>query len=131
MAEEAERVVNSPLAAPDAPRVPSDIARDLCGTVDVLRAELDVVVRNLHLMRELADADLDDYEDKAKDRRRNLVNKVLELPGLVKATNDLTAAINRLMESEPGKKEQQKSSAKQIGSTGRFATPAAPGQTAH
>jgi hypothetical protein len=51
---------------------------------------------------------------------------VLELPGLVKASNDLTAALSRLTEADPGKKEQQKQTAKQVGSAGRFATPAAP-----
>lgn len=108
------------------PRTAAEIAREFCGTVDVLRAEIDTVVRNLHLIRDIAEADIDSQDDKAADARRRLLSKVLDLPGLVKASNDLTAALSRLTEADPGKKEQQKQNAKSAG-TGRFATPSAPG----
>lgn len=111
----------------DSPRTAQEIAREFCGTVDVLRAEIDTVVRNLHLIRDLAECDLDSGEDdKATEARRRMIAKVLELPGLVKASNDLTAALSRLTEADPGKKEQQKQNAKSA-ATGRFETPSAPG----
>jgi hypothetical protein len=44
---------------------------------------------------------------------------------LVKAANDLTAALARLADNGPGKKEEAKEKAKAAG-TGRFATPEAP-----
>ena len=107
------------------PRAATDIAREFCGTIDVLRAEIDTVVRNLHLLRDIAEADLDDAEEKAAIARRRLIDKVLELPGLVKAANDLAAALSRLADNGPGKKEEAKDRAKAVG-TGRFATPQAP-----
>jgi hypothetical protein len=113
-------------------RTAGEIARDFCGTMDVLRSELDAVVRNLHLIREIVDANLDDSGDKAATARRKLVDKVLELPGLVKASNDLAAALARLADNGPGKKEEAADRAKAAG-TGRFATPEAPkvGATTH
>jgi ribosomal protein L31E len=108
------------------PRTATEIAREFCGTIDVLRAEIDTVVRNLHLIRDIAECDGGSDDDKAAEARRKLLSKVLDLPGLVKASNDLTAALSRLTEADPGKKEQQKQNAKSAG-TGRFATPSAPG----
>jgi predicted transcriptional regulator len=128
--EQAAEPVEEPLAP--ASRTAGEIARDFCGTMDVLRAELDTVVRNLHLVREIVDANLDDASDKAAVARRKLVDKVLELPGLVKASNDLAAALARLADNGPGKKEEAADRAKAAG-TGRFATPEAPklGATTH
>lgn len=117
---------HTPEAQRGEPRTATEIAREFCGTVDVLRAEIDTVVRNLHLIRDIAEADVDSSGDKAAEARRKLLDKVLDLPGLVKASNDLTAALSRLTEADPGKKEQQKQNAKSAG-TGRFATPSAPG----
>jgi predicted DNA-binding protein YlxM (UPF0122 family) len=109
--------------------LPSEIARKTCGTLDALRAHLDTVVQNLHLVREMADAETAGDESPARAR---LVDKVLSLPGLVKAANDLTSAIARLADMGPGKKEEAKERAIAAG-TGRFATPAAPklGATTH
>jgi transposase-like protein len=117
--------INDPKEASAPSRAASEIARDFCGTMDVLRAEIDTAVRNLHLVREIVDANLDDPGEKASTARRRLVAKVLELPGLVKASNDLTAALSRLADVGPGKKEEAKDRAKAAG-TGRFATPQAP-----
>lgn len=102
--------------------LPSEIARETCGTLNALRAHLDTVVQNLHLIRELADAETAGDESPARAR---LVEKVLSLPGLIKAANDLTSAVARLADVGPGKKEEAKDRAKAAG-TGRFATPQAP-----
>lgn len=102
--------------------MPADIARNACVTIDALRAHLQTVVQNLHLIRELADAETDGDENPARAR---LVEKVLSLPGLIKAANDLTAAIARLADNGPGKKELAQEAAKDT-AKGRFATPAAP-----
>jgi hypothetical protein len=102
--------------------LPSEIARETCGTLSALRVHLDTVVQNLHLIRELAEAETDGDENPARAR---LVEKVLSLPGLIKAANDLTSAVARLADVGPGKKEEAKDRAKAAGA-GRFATPQAP-----
>jgi hypothetical protein len=101
---------------------PSEIARESCGTINALRANLDIVVRNLHLIRELADAETASDKNPARAR---LVEKVLSLPGLIKAANDLTSAIARLADLGPGKKANALDLAKTADS-GLFATPPAP-----
>jgi hypothetical protein len=105
--------------------LPSEIARETCGTLNALRAHLDTAVQNLHLIRELADAETAGDENPARAR---LVEKVLSLPGLIKAANDLTSAIARLADLGPGKKEGAMDLAK-AADTGLFATPAAPKRT--
>lgn len=100
-----------------------DLAKRFCGTLEVLQAEVDTVVRNLHLLREIAEAATAGDETPARGR---LVEKVLSLPGLVKAANDLTAALSRLADAGPGKKEEAKDRARSAGAGGRFATPKAP-----
>jgi hypothetical protein len=127
LTDRAETVANETLF-PSA----TDLAKRFCGTVEVLQAELDTVVRNLRLLQEISEADIDRDDEKAATARRRLINKVLELPGLVKAANDLTAALARLADNGPGKKEEAIDRAKAAG-TGRFATPEAPkaGATTH
>jgi hypothetical protein len=115
---------DSPLAAHEIPH-PSEIARETCGTINALRANLDLVVRNLHLIRELADAETSGDENPARAR---LVAVVLSLPGLIKAANDLTSAIARLADLGPGKRATAMDMAK-AADTGLFATPAAPKRT--
>jgi hypothetical protein len=113
--------------APGAPsRAAAEIARDFCGTVDVLRAELDVVIRNLRLIQEISEADIDQDGEKVKEARRRLIAKVLDLPALVKSANDLAAALSRLNDAGPGKKEQRQNNAEQAASGGRFAAPPPP-----
>jgi hypothetical protein len=102
--------------------LPADISRNACITIDALRVHLQTVVQNLHLIRELAEAETDGDENPARAR---LVEKVLSLPGLIKAANDLTAAIARLADNSPGKKELAQEVAKDT-AKGRFATPAPP-----
>jgi hypothetical protein len=102
--------------------VPAEIARNACITIDALRAQLQVVVQNLNLIRELVDAETAGDENSARAR---LVDKVLSLPGLIKAGSDLTAAIARLADNSPGKKELAQEAAKDT-ARGRFATPAPP-----
>jgi hypothetical protein len=102
--------------------LPADISRNACITIDALRVHLQTVVENLHLIRELAEAETDGDENPARAR---LVAKVLSLPGLIKAANDLTAAIARLADNSPGKKELAHEVAKDT-AKGRFATPAPP-----
>jgi hypothetical protein len=116
LAERAETAANEVFPAA------VDLAKRFCGTIEVLQAEVDTVIRHLHLIRELADAETDGDENPARAR---LVEKVLSLPGLVKAANELTAALSRLADAGPGKKEDAKDRAKAAG-TGRFATPQAP-----
>ncbi|MEZ0060894.1 hypothetical protein ABIF26_006437 [Bradyrhizobium elkanii] len=122
--EVAERVVaqlDAVTSTGEAP-LPSEIARRTCTTLDALRAHLDTVVQNLHLIRDLAEAETSGDGSPARGR---LIEKVLSLPGLVKAANDLTSAVARLADAGPGKKEEAKDRAKAAG-TGRFATPQAP-----
>jgi len=102
--------------------LPSEMSRETCGTLDALRAHLDTVVQNLHLIRELAEAETAGDENPARAR---LVEKVLSLPGLIKAANDLTSAIARLADLGPGKKAGAMDLAKAADS-GLFATPSAP-----
>jgi hypothetical protein len=104
---------------------PTEIARATCGILSDLRANLDTAVKNLCLLRELADAETAGDENPARAR---LVEKVLSLPGLIKAANDLTSAIARLADLGPGKKEGAMDLAK-AADTGLFATPAAPKRT--
>jgi hypothetical protein len=104
---------------------PTAIARETCGTLNALRANLDTVVQNIHLIRELADAETSGDENPARAR---LVEKVLALPGLIKAANDLTSAIARLADLGPGKKANALDLAKTADS-GLFATPPAPNRT--
>jgi hypothetical protein len=105
---------------------PTEIARATCGILNALRANLDTVVGNLHLVRELADAETDGDENPARAR---LVEKVLALPGLIKAANDLTSAIARLADlGQPGKRAGAMDLAKAADS-GLFATPPAPNRT--
>ena len=104
---------------------PAEIARETCGTLDALRAHLDTAVRNLHLVREIADAETGGDESPARAR---LVEKVLSLPGLIKAANDLTSAIARLADIGPGKKATAMDLAKTADS-GLFAVPPAPNRT--
>ena len=101
---------------------PTEIARETCGTLNALRSNLDTVVQNLRLIRQLADAETAGDENPARAR---LVEKVLSLPGLIKAANDLTSAIARLADLGPGKKAGAMDLAK-AADTGLFATPAAP-----
>lgn len=118
-----------PAAPPPVPTVnrsAAEIAKDFCSTIDVLRADLDTVIRNLNLIREIAESDLDGSGDKAIAARKRLLAKVLELPTLVKSANDLAAALSRLKDVGPGKKEQRQSDAEQSASSGRFAAPAPP-----
>jgi hypothetical protein len=107
-------------------RAAADIAREFCGTVDILRAELDTAVRNLRLIQEIAEADIDDDGDKASEARRRLLAKVLDLPSLVKSANDLAAALSRLKDVGPGKKEKRQNDADQSASSDRYAVPAPP-----
>ena len=104
---------------------PTEIARETCGTLDALRANLAAVVQDLRLARELADAETAGDDNPARAR---LVDKVLSLPGLIKAANDLTSAIARLADIGPGKKATAMDLAKSADS-GLFATPAAPKRT--
>jgi hypothetical protein len=104
---------------------PTEIARETCGTLNALRANLDLVVRELSLVRELADAETAGDENPARAR---LVEKVLSLPVLIKAANDLTSAIARLADLGPGKKANALDLAKSADS-GLFATPPAPNRT--
>ena len=101
---------------------PTEIARTTCGTLNTLRANLDLVVRELGLVRELADAETAGDHNPARAR---LVEKVLSLPSLIKAANDLTSAIARLADLGPGKKATALDLAKSADS-GLFATPPAP-----
>src|ERR1019366_2614324 len=80
--------------SPDDPTMPhpTEIARQTCGTLDALRANLAAVVQDLRLARELADAETAGDDSPARAR---LVDKVLSLPSLIKAANDLTSAIAR------------------------------------
>jgi hypothetical protein len=105
--------------------LPAEMSRETCGTLNALRAHLDTVVQNLYLIRELADAETAGDENPARAR---LVEKVLSLPGLIKAANDLTSAIARLADIGPGKKEGAMDLAK-AADAGLFATPAAPKRT--
>jgi hypothetical protein len=102
---------------------PSEIAVATCGILNTLRANLDTVVQNLNLLRELADA-----ETVGDPARARLVEKVLALPALIKAANDLTSAIARLADLGPGKKANALDLAKAADS-GLFATPPAPNRT--
>ena len=86
------------------------------------RARLAVVVQNLDLIRELANAETAGDKNPARAR---LVDSVLSLPGLIKAANDLTSAIARLADLGPGKKAGAMDKAKAADS-GVFATPSAP-----
>jgi hypothetical protein len=104
---------------------PSEIAVATCGILNALRANLDTVVQNLSLVREIADAETALDESPARAR---LVEKVLNLPGLIKAANDLTSAIARLADLGPGKRATAMDLAKAADS-GLFATPAAPKRT--
>lgn len=113
-------------AAPAVSRSPKEIASDLCGTIDVLRAELDTVIRSLRLIQEIAESDVDQDGDKAIQARRRLIAKVLDLPTLVKSANDLAAALSRLKDVGPGKKEERQAKAEASASSGRFAAPAPP-----
>ena len=101
---------------------PTEIARATCGTLNTLRVNLDLVVRELSLVRELADAETAGDDNPARAR---LVDKVLSLPGLIKAANDLTSAIARLADLGPGKKASALDLAK-TADNGLFATPPAP-----
>ena len=104
---------------------PTEIARETCGVLSDLRANLAAVVRNLDLVRDLAAAETAGDEGPARAR---LVANVLSLPGLIKAANDLTSAIARLADLGPGKKAGAMDLAKAADS-GLFATPAAPKRT--
>jgi hypothetical protein len=104
---------------------PTEIARETCGTLNALRAHLAAVVHDLRLVREIADAETAGDDNPARAR---LVEKVLSLPGLIKAANDLTSAIARLADIGPGKKATAMDLAKSADS-GLFATPAAPKRT--
>lgn len=113
--------VLAPLAEGNIP-LPADIARNACVVVDALRVHLQTVVMNLNLVQELADAAAGGDKGQARSR---LVDKILSLPGLMKAANDLTAAIAKLADNAPGKRETAQEVAKDT-AKGRFATPAAP-----
>lgn len=102
---------------------PSEIARATCGILSDLRANLNLVVQNLRLIRQLADAETAD--DPARAR---LVAGVLSLPSLIKSANDLTCAIARLADLGPGKRETAMDLA-QAADSGLFATPPAPKRT--
>jgi hypothetical protein len=104
---------------------PTAIARETCGVLSDLRANLAAVVRNLDLIRDLAAAETAGDESPARAR---LVANVLSLPGLIKAANDLTSAIARLADLGPGKKANALDLAKTADS-GLFATPPAPNRT--
>jgi hypothetical protein len=54
--------------------LPADISRNACITIEALRVHLQTVVQNLHLIRELAEAETDGDENPARAR---LVAKVL------------------------------------------------------
>jgi hypothetical protein len=110
---------------PTATLAETEIARETCGTLDALRSNLAAVVQDLRLARELADAETAGDDNPARAR---LVDKVLSLPGLIKAANDLTSAIARLADIGPGKKATAMDLAKSADS-GLFATPAAPKRT--
>ena len=101
---------------------PTEIARETCGTLNALRAHLAAVVHDLRLVREIADAETAGDDNPARAR---LVEKVLSLPGLIKAASDLTLAVARLADLGPGKKAGAMDLAKAADS-GLFATPAAP-----
>jgi hypothetical protein len=104
---------------------PSEIAVATCGTLDALRSNLDLVVQNLRLVRQLADAETAGDDNPARAR---LVAGVLSLPSLIKSANDLTSAIARLADLGPGKRATAMDLAKAADS-GLFATPAAPKRT--
>lgn len=127
-ASAADQVRTADVAEPVAGRSATEIAKDFCGTVDVLRAELDTVIRNLRLIQEISEADIDGDSEKVKDARRRLLAKVLDLPALVKSANDLAAALSRLKDVGPGKKEQRLNDAEKSASAGRFAVPPPPTQ---
>ena len=116
----------SSLSADVSARSAVDIAKDFCGTIDMLRAELDTATRNLRLLQEIAEADVDQDGEKAAAARRRLIAKILDLPALVKAANDLAAALSRLKDVGPGKKDQRQSDAERSASSGRFAAPPPP-----
>ena len=101
---------------------PAAIARETCGVLSDLRGVLAAVVRNLDMVRDLADAETAGDKNAARAR---LVANVLSLPGLIKAANDLTSAIARLADIGPGKKATAADKAK-AADTGLFATPTAP-----
>jgi hypothetical protein len=103
---------------------PTEIAVATCGILNALRANLDLVVQNLDLVRALADA-----ETSKNPARARLVEKVLALPALIKAANDLTSAIARLADLGPGKKANALDLAKSSAESGLFATPPAPNRT--
>jgi hypothetical protein len=104
---------------------PTALAREACGILSDLRANLAAVVKDLGLIREIADAETAGDENPA---RAKLVDKVLSLPGLIKAANDLTSAIARLADIGPGKKATAMDLAKTADS-GLFAVPPAPNRT--
>jgi hypothetical protein len=104
---------------------PAEIAVATCGILNALRANLDTVVQNLHLVRELADAETSGGKNPARAR---LVEKILSLPALIKSANDLTSSIARLADLGPGKKAGAMDLAKAADS-GLFATPPAPNRT--
>jgi hypothetical protein len=104
---------------------PSEIAVATCGILSDLRANLAAVVKDLGLVREIADAETAGDENPARAR---LVEKVLALPSLIKSANDLTSAIARLADLGPGKRANALDLAKAADS-GLFATPAAPNKT--
>jgi hypothetical protein len=117
---------HSTTAAPEIPHPmphPAEIAVATCGILNALRANLAAVVQDLSLVRELADA-----ETSKNPARARLVEKVLSLPALIKAANDLTSAIARLADLGPGKKAGAMDLAKAADS-GLFATPPAPNRT--
>jgi hypothetical protein len=104
---------------------PTQLAVATCGILSDLRANLAAVVKDLGLVRELADAQTSGDENPARAR---LVEKVLALPSLIKSANDLTSAIARLADLGPGKKAGAMDLAKAADS-GLFATPPAPNRT--
>jgi hypothetical protein len=104
---------------------PTEIARATCAILSDLRANLYLVVQNLRLIRQLADAETAGDENPARAR---LVAGVLSLPSLIKSANDLTSAIARLADLGPGKRETAQDMAKAADS-GLYATPPAPKRT--
>src|SRR5579872_356419 len=85
---------------------PEKAIERVTGTLTVLAAELDTAVRSLRLFQELAEASLDDVSEKAAKHRRELIARVLTLPTLVHMAERLTAAIARIADAGPGKKER-------------------------
>jgi len=130
-ASAADQVRSAEVAETVANRSATEIAEDFCGTLDVLRGQLDTVIRNMRLIEEISESDIDGDSEKVKDARRRLLAKVLELPALVKSANDLAAALSRLKDVAPGIKAQRQKNANQSASSGRFAAPPPPRLTTH